>query len=123
MTIRLLIAEDQQLIRQGLAALLGDEDIVIEGEASNGADAVAFALRVRPDLVLMDRAVDDEAKRHPSYDVVPPPKDFVPESGALWKATRSSTEKGKIVWVDIVTRITASIDFELGQERQIADGY
>ena len=71
----------------------------------------------------MDRAVDDEAKRHPSYDVVPPPKDFVPESGALWKATRSSTEKGKIVWVDIVTRITASIDFELGQERQIADGY
>jgi len=53
-TIRLLIAEDQQLIRQGLAALLGDEDIVIEGEASNGADAVALAIRLRPDLVLMD---------------------------------------------------------------------
>ena len=83
----------------------------------------SILLHLRPDLVLMDRAVDDEAKRHPSYDVVPPPKDFVPESGALWKATRATTKKGEIVWVDIVTRITASIDFELGQERQTADGY
>ena len=83
----------------------------------------SILLHLRPDLVLMDRAVDDEAKRHPSYDVVPPPKDFVPESGALWKATRATTKKGEIVWVDIVTRITASIDFELGEERQTADGY
>ena len=57
MTIRLLIAEDQQLIRQGLAALLVDEDIVIEGEASDGVDAVEMCLSLRPDLVLMDLAM------------------------------------------------------------------
>ena len=54
MTIRLLIAEDQQLIRQGLAALLVDEDIQIAGEASDGAVAVELCLSLHPDLVLMD---------------------------------------------------------------------
>ena len=54
MTIRLLIAEDQQLIRQGLTALLVDEDIQIAGEASDGAAAVEQCLALRPDLVLMD---------------------------------------------------------------------
>ena len=57
MTIRLLIAEDQQLIRQGLAALLGDEDLVIEGEASDGVVAVEMCMSLRPDLVLMDLAM------------------------------------------------------------------
>ena len=57
MTIRLLIAEDQQLIRQGLTALLGDEDLVIEGEASDGVVAVEMCLSLRPDLVLMDLAM------------------------------------------------------------------
>ena len=54
MTIRLLIAEDQQLIRQGLTALLSDEDIVITGEASDGNAAVDLCLTLHPDLVLMD---------------------------------------------------------------------
>ena len=54
MTIRLLIVEDQQLIRQGLTALLLDQDFVIEGEASNGVIAVDMCLNLRPDVVLMD---------------------------------------------------------------------
>jgi two-component system, NarL family, response regulator NreC len=57
LTIRLLIAEDQQLIRQGLAALLIDTDIIIEAEASDGESAVNLALKWRPDLVLMDLAM------------------------------------------------------------------
>ena len=57
MTIRLRRAEDQQLIRQGLTALLGDEDLVIEGEASDGVVAVEMCLSLRPDLVLMDLAM------------------------------------------------------------------
>jgi creatinine amidohydrolase len=33
----------------------------------------SLMLHLRPDLVLFERAVDDEARRHPAYDVVPPP--------------------------------------------------
>ncbi|MDA8068379.1 MAG: creatininase [Actinomycetota bacterium] len=70
---------------------------------------------LRPDLVLIDRAVDDEARRHPPYDVVPPPAEFIPESGTLWKATRASAEKGAIAWEEIVSRVAAAIsaEFEL----------
>lgn len=68
---------------------------------------------LRPELVLMDRAVDDEARRHPPYDVVPVPADFVPASGTLWKATRASAEKGALAWDEIVSRTTAAIAGEL----------
>ena len=80
-------------------------------------------LHLRPDLVLMDRAVDDAAKRHPSYDVVPPPADFVTDSGSLWKATPATTEKGAAAWANIVDRITESIAFELGEDRPTAPGF
>jgi DNA-binding NarL/FixJ family response regulator len=52
--IRILIAEDQQLVRQGLAALLKAEDIEIVGEAEDGEAAVDMARSLRPDIVLMD---------------------------------------------------------------------
>ncbi|MGE4281036.1 MAG: response regulator [Magnetospirillum sp.] len=54
MPIRILIAEDQLLVRQGLAALLKAEDIQIVGEAEDGAAAVDMAKSLRPDIVLMD---------------------------------------------------------------------
>ncbi|MFE3291657.1 response regulator [Rhodococcus sp. NPDC059234] len=53
--IRLVIADDQRLVRAGLAMLCestGDLDVV--GEASNGAEAVRLAAELSPDLVLMD---------------------------------------------------------------------
>jgi creatinine amidohydrolase len=74
----------------------------------------SLMLHLCPGLVLFDRAVDDEARRHPSYDVVPPPRDFVPESGALWKATRASPEKGAAAWPEIVSRVRDAIATELG---------
>ncbi|WP_026411472.1 response regulator transcription factor [Actinomadura oligospora] len=55
MTIRILIADDQTLIRAGLRATLETEpgfDVV--GEAADGAEAVEAARRLRPDVVLMD---------------------------------------------------------------------
>ena len=54
MPIRILIAEDQLLVRQGLAALLKAEDVQIIGEAEDGAAAVEMAKSLRPDIVLMD---------------------------------------------------------------------
>lgn len=55
MTVRVLLAEDQRIVREGLVALLEDEaDIEIVGEATNGAEAVTLFARLQPDVVLMD---------------------------------------------------------------------
>ncbi len=53
--IRVVIADDQQLIRAGFRALLESEaDFEVVGEAATGADAVLQVSRHRPDVVLMD---------------------------------------------------------------------
>jgi DNA-binding NarL/FixJ family response regulator len=55
MSIRILIAEDQRIVREGLIALLEDEpEVEIVGEAADGAQALALYERLRPDVVLMD---------------------------------------------------------------------
>ena len=54
-TIRVLIADDHTIVRIGLRTLLGAEkDIEVVGEAKNGEMAVKEALRIRPDVVIMD---------------------------------------------------------------------
>ena len=56
--IRVLIAEDHTIVRQGLSALLrGEADIEVVGEASDGAEATEMAKRLVPDVVLMDVAM------------------------------------------------------------------
>lgn len=53
--IRVLLVDDQEIFRQGLAALLSiREDIDVVGEACNGQEAIAFAAELQPDVVLMD---------------------------------------------------------------------
>jgi DNA-binding NarL/FixJ family response regulator len=53
--IRVLIADDQALMRGGLRAMLeAHDDLEVVGEASDGGEAVEEALRLRPDVVLMD---------------------------------------------------------------------
>ncbi len=55
MTIRILIAEDQALVRRGAAHLLSLEpDMEVVGQACNGLEAVELAQSLRPDVVLMD---------------------------------------------------------------------
>lgn len=55
MTIRILVADDQAMVRAGFRMLLGgEEDLEVVAEASNGLEAVDKAARFRPDLILMD---------------------------------------------------------------------
>ncbi|RKF23822.1 response regulator [Micromonospora globbae] len=53
--IRVLIADDQAMVRQGFGALLAAQpDLVVVGDAADGAQAVAAARQLDPDVVLMD---------------------------------------------------------------------
>lgn len=53
--IKILIADDQKLIREGLKVLLEmEEDFEIIGEATNGVEAYEFYIKLKPDIVLMD---------------------------------------------------------------------
>jgi DNA-binding NarL/FixJ family response regulator len=55
MTIRVVVADDQVLVRSGFTMLLsGEPDIDVVGEASNGAEAVALTASEHPDVMLMD---------------------------------------------------------------------
>jgi DNA-binding NarL/FixJ family response regulator len=54
-TIRIVIADDQELVRYGMRLVLeADEGLEVVGEAEDGATAVTAAERLRPDVVLMD---------------------------------------------------------------------
>jgi NarL family two-component system response regulator LiaR len=53
--IRVLVVDDQAIVRKGICALLGTErSIEVIGEAGNGVEAVARAEALRPDVILMD---------------------------------------------------------------------
>lgn len=56
--ITVLLADDHTIVREGLRALLAmEEDIEVVGEAANGHQAVAFAHKLVPDVVVMDLAM------------------------------------------------------------------
>ncbi len=53
--LRVILADDHPIVREGLQAVIDDQpDMVVVGQAASGADAVALALRERPDVILMD---------------------------------------------------------------------
>ncbi len=55
MSIRILLADDHKIMREGLKALLDDvPDIEVVGMATNGREAVQLAAELRPDVVVMD---------------------------------------------------------------------
>ncbi|HEY5148171.1 MAG TPA: response regulator transcription factor [Polyangiaceae bacterium] len=58
--IRVLLADDHAVVRAGLKAVLGNaRDIAVVGEACNGREAVDAALRLNPDVVVMDLSMDE----------------------------------------------------------------
>ncbi len=59
MSIKLLIADDHELIRTGLASLLAGSNIEIVAEAANGKEAVKLAEQHKPDVILLDIRMPD----------------------------------------------------------------
>jgi two-component system response regulator DegU len=54
MAIRLMLADDHRMLREGLRRSLSDEGFEVVGEASDGEEAVALAGTLTPDVILMD---------------------------------------------------------------------
>lgn len=60
MATRIVLADDHRIMREGLRACLGREKTMeVVGEAENGRQAVELALRLRPDVVIMDISMPD----------------------------------------------------------------
>jgi creatinine amidohydrolase len=69
---------------------------------------------IRPGVVRLDKLVDDEAERHPTWDVVPAPDAFVPKTGVLWHATEATLEVGEKFVEAAARRLEEAIRTELG---------
>src|SRR5262245_37303473 len=54
---RILLAEDEQIVRQGVRALLEGAGFEVVGEASDGQEAIRLAENLRPDIAILDLAM------------------------------------------------------------------
>ena len=57
--LRVVVADDHPLVREGLRTFLEQDDVTVVGEAADGREAVAMALALRPDVVVMDLRMPD----------------------------------------------------------------
>lgn len=70
-TIRILIADDQRLVREGIASLLDiQDDIEVVGTAINGDEVVQLAEETNPDVILMDVRMPDRDGIEASRDIM-----------------------------------------------------
>src|SRR5712692_11272632 len=59
--VRILVADDHAIFRDGLRRLLeGDEDVTIVGEASNGTECIKMLAKLKPDILLLDLRMPDK---------------------------------------------------------------
>ncbi len=60
MSIRLLVADDHEVVRSGIGSLLGNSDVEIVGLAANVTETVSLAKQHKPDCVLLDVRMGEE---------------------------------------------------------------
>lgn len=54
MSVKVLVADDHEVVRRGMASLLNGTDITVVGEAKNGEEAAKLTKKLKPDVVLLD---------------------------------------------------------------------
>ncbi len=98
--IRVLIADDHAMVREGLASVLAaDGDIDVVGVAANGAEAVDLAIELEPDVVMMDLSMpvmDGIAAARGIHDAVPAVRILVLTSFTDRDRVRRAIEAGAI---------------------------
>jgi DNA-binding NarL/FixJ family response regulator len=71
MAIRVVLADDHALVRQGFRRILEDEaDITVVGEAGGGAEAIELARTLDPDVVVLDMAMPEINGLHAAIDIL-----------------------------------------------------
>jgi DNA-binding NarL/FixJ family response regulator len=70
-SIRVLLADDHALVRQGFRRILEDEgDIAVVGEASGGGEAIALARSLTPDVIVLDMAMPEINGLHAAIEIL-----------------------------------------------------
>ena len=88
--IRILVVEDQNVVREGLVAILNYQpDIEVVGEAEDGIRAVEVAKKTRPDVILLDMVMP----RQDGLSTIPKLKLAVPESKILVLSSFAESDK------------------------------
>jgi NarL family two-component system response regulator LiaR len=78
--IKILVVEDQSVVREGVVAILSlQDDMEVVGEAVDGVAAVELARRTKPDVILLDMVMP----RQDGLTTIPLLKDFVPDARIL----------------------------------------
>ena len=88
MTIRVLLADDHAVLREGLKALLQAQGFDVVGAVSNGRDAVRSAIELKPDVVVMDITMPDLN----GIEAVTLLRDKLPEARVVMLSMHSSAE-------------------------------
>ncbi|WP_030434295.1 response regulator transcription factor [Actinoplanes subtropicus] len=111
MTISVLLADDQHLVRAGFRSLLRrDRDIAVVGEASTGDEAVRTARQLRPDVILMDI-------RMPGMDGITATKLILTELPATRIVILTTFETDEYVFAALAAGASGFLTKEIGPDR------
>ena len=75
----------------------------------------SLMLALYPEKVRTDKIIDDQAKRHPPYDMIPAPPETIPASGVLYRASLGTKEKGDQLYKLAVDAVVKAIRTEFGE--------
>ncbi|MCX4907575.1 response regulator transcription factor [Streptomyces sp. NBC_00878] len=115
MTIRVLIADDQMMVREGFSVLLGAmPDIEVVGEAVNGREAVDRVRELSPDVVLMDI-------RMPEMNGIEATREIVATSGAAKVLVLTTFDLDEYVYQALRAGASGFL-LKDASARQLADG-
>lgn len=110
MTISVLLADDQHLVRAGFRSLLRrDKQIEVVGEASTGDEAVRSARELRPDVILMDI-------RMPGLDGIAATERIVSELGGVRVIILTSFETDEYVFAALAAGASGFLTKEIGPD-------